>query len=107
MADIWTDRLLLTLKETPHKTKPGCGYGLFVVQKLRNGQSFNVQVRSGYFSTSPDGEKKLPKDGLGLYDFNTIGPIFKDQIKPLLENPPAVPLPGAEEPVKEVGNPWE
>lgn len=99
MADVYRDILLKTLKETPSKTKPGAGYGMWVIQRVKNDASFKVTVRSGGFYTDAvTGDKRYPKDGLDLFDFNTLSPIFKTEIKPLLEIPKGTVVAAADAP---------
>lgn len=91
MDDEYRDIVLKVYRETPHKTKPGCGFGLWLIQKVKNGVSFNVQVRAGWYSTDAvTGLKKYPKDGLGKYDFKAISAVYKSEVEPTFNNPPPV-----------------
>lgn len=93
MADTWRDVVLKTLRETPSKTKAGAGFGTWVVQRVKNDKSFSVTVRAGGFYTDAvTGEKRYPKDGLSLYDFKALGPIYKAELLPLLEIPKDAPV---------------
>ncbi len=93
MADTWRDIVLKTIRETPSRTKQGAGFGLWIVQRVKNDKSFSVTVRSGSFYTDAvSGEKRLPKDGLNLYDFKALGPIYKADVEPLLNIPRDTPV---------------
>lgn len=95
--DEWRDLVLKTIRETPSRTKEGAGFGLWIIQRVRNGRSFSVTVRSGGFYTDAvTGERRYPKDGLNAYDFKALRAIFKTEIEPLLDIPKdsVVNLPG-------------
>lgn len=97
MNDEWRDLVLKTLRETPSRTKDGAGFGMWVIQRVRNNASFSVTVRSGgYYTDKVTGERRYPKEGLSLYDFNALRSIFKTEIEPLLNIPKeaVVNLPG-------------
>ncbi len=100
MADEWKDVVLKIIRETPSKTKEGAGYGAWIIQRVRNNQSFSVTVRAGGFYTDiTTGEKRYPKDGLSLYDFKALGPIYKAEVEPLLQIAKGTPVdkPGEKE----------
>ena len=85
-AAVWTEVVLLTLKERPWKD--GKGFGMWVVQKFKDGKSVSVSVRAGmYAPNKTTGEKTLPKEGLELEHFDTLRPIYLAQIEPLLKRP--------------------
>lgn len=93
MADVWRDIVLKTLRETPSRTKAGAGYGLWVVQRVKNEKSYSVTVRSGSFYTDAvTAEKRYPKDGLNLYDFKALSATYKAEIEPLLNIPKDTPI---------------
>src|SRR5580704_6728631 len=82
---VWTEKILKTIKERPWKD--GKGFGLWVVQKIKDGKSHSVTVRAGMYKTSPinPDEKILPKEGLEEADFTTLRAIYKDEVLPLLQ----------------------
>lgn len=93
MPDEWRDVVLLMIRETPSRTKPDAGYGLWVIQKVKNNKSVSVTVRSGsYYTDKVTGEKRYPKDGLNLYDFKALKTIYKEKIEKLLETPKDAPV---------------
>lgn len=106
MADAWGEKVLKTVRE--REWKEGKTFGIWVVQKYKDGRSYGVTVRAGM--ARPDkvtGEKVLPKDGLSLEDFEAIGGIYKTEILPLLQIPKGSPveMPPAQEPDQEAP-PW-
>lgn len=81
---VWTEVVLKTIKERPWKD--GKGFGIWVVQKFKEGKSVSVSVRAGMYSPNKvTGEKTLPKEGLELEHFDALSPIYLKEIKPLLE----------------------
>ena len=105
MASVWRDIVLLTVKETPSKTKEGAGFGAWVIQKLRDGAHYNVTLRAGnYFTNQLTGEREYPKGGLTDYDLNDLKKTVPGTAETywaaamrLLDrkNPPPVPAEGA------------
>ena len=88
--------ILKTLRE--REWREGKGFGVWVVQTIKDDKSFRVQVRAGMYR--PDkvtGEKILPKDGLDEGDFKTTHADWKE-VEALLQIPKgtAVPPPGSE-----------
>ena len=109
MPDVWRDVLVKTIREKEGNRNDGSGFGMWVVQKVKNDVSVSVTVRAGrYYKNKVTGEREYPKDGLSDWDFEALkkksadGTQFVwDEIKPLLDrkNPPVVkPL---EEPTEE------
>lgn len=102
MAGVWRDIVLKTIRETPSKTKEGSGYGLYIIQRVCDEKSFSVTVRSGSYRTDAvSGEKVYPRDGLNIYDFNAIRPIYKQEIEPMLEIKKGTPVAQSEAPPPE------
>lgn len=123
MAD-WRNVVLLTLRETPSKKegKKDEGYGTWIVARVKPDNTlFNVTYRSGrYYPNKLTGEKELPKDGIGYYDFMelkkeskkltaavracacgaTRAPTVWDEVVALLDprHPPVLPPPDAPPP---------
>ncbi len=63
--------ILKTVREK--EWKDGKGFGVWVVQTVKDDKSFKIQVRAGMYRPNKlTGEKELPKDGLDLSDFNTV-----------------------------------
>lgn len=110
MASVWKDVVILTIKQTPSRSKEGSGFGVWVIQKLRDGAHYNVTVRAGsYYKHQVTGEPVYPKDGLTDWDFEAMnkqtGNIIPDGkggtrpefiwdvVKKLIDrkNPPPVP----------------
>jgi hypothetical protein len=84
MAGNWSEKILLTIREKPWRD--GKGFGMWVVQKICDGKSNGVEVRAGMYRMDPvTGEKKLPREGLNLQDFDQLRPLFKEQVEPLLK----------------------
>jgi hypothetical protein len=108
----WRNVILKTIRESPSKKegKVGEGYGLWVVARIKPDNTlFSVTVRSGrYYPNKVTGEKEIPKDGLGFYDFMALNDKSKtpgaefvwDEVKPMLDpkTPPVIPAPNAPEP---------
>ena len=108
----WRNVILLTIRESPSKKegKEGEGYGLWVVARVKPDNTlFGVTVRSGrYYPNKVTGEREIPKDGLGFFDFKALKdksktPGFEyvwDEIEKLLDpkRPPVLPNPGAPPP---------
>lgn len=95
-ANPYREVVLKTLRE--REWKDGKGFGVWVVQTIKDDKSFRVQVRAGMYR--PDkvtGEKVLPKDGIDEGDFKTIHADWKE-VEALLQIPKgtAVPPPGSE-----------
>ncbi len=92
MDSRWTEKILLTVREKDWKD--GKGFGIWVVQKVCDGKSVEVTVRAGMYRTDAvTGEKKLPREGLTLKDFEALRPIFKEKIEPLLKIARGTPVP--------------
>jgi hypothetical protein len=92
MAGEWKEKILLTIREKPWKD--GKGFGMWVVQKVCDGKSNGVEVRAGMYRMDPvTGEKKLPRDGLNLQDFEQLRPLFKEQVETLLKIPRGTVVP--------------
>ena len=121
MASVWRDIVLLTIKETPSKNKEGSGFGVWIIQKLRDGAHYNVTLRAGsFYMNQATGEREYPKGGLTDWDLNELKKTVPGSTETfwvvgmrLLDrrNPPAVPPPDAlepaqmpEEPIEDV--PW-
>ena len=107
MADIWREIVLKTIKEK--EWKDGKGFGIWIVQKIKNDTSVSVTVRAGmYYTEKVTGEKRLPKDGLNGYDFEELNKVWKE-IQPLLDHqhpPLVIPVePPSPEPPKEPAPP--
>lgn len=102
---VWTEVILKTIKERPWKD--GKGFGLWVVQKFKDGKSVSVSVRGGMYSPNKvTGEKTLPKEGLELEHFDELRLIYNAEVLPLLQIKKGTPYtpPAAEEPIEDV--PW-
>ena len=73
----WKDIVLETIKETPSRDKAGAGFGMWLLQKTKDGKSVSVKVVAGSFYTHQvTGEKVYPKDGLGYRDFDSLRSIY-------------------------------
>lgn len=104
-AAVWTEVVIKTIKERPWKD--GKGFGMWVVQKFKDGKSVSVSVRAGMYAPNKvTGEKTLPKEGLELEHFEALRPIYTAEILPLLQIPKGTAFvpPPAEEPIEDV--PW-
>ncbi len=85
-GDVWSEVVLKTIREHPWKDDKG--FGLWVVQKVKNGKSVGVSVRAGMYKPNRvTGQKELPKDGLEEADFKLLGPIYLAEVLPLLQIP--------------------
>lgn len=121
MASVWKDVVLLTIRETASKSKEGSGFGMWVIQKLRDGAHYNVTVRAGsFYKHQVTGETVYPKDGMTDWDFEALNKqtgqttsdgkggmraeLFWDVTKKLIDrkNPPPVPT---DEPASEPAPP--
>ncbi|MES2155426.1 MAG: hypothetical protein V4510_09860 [bacterium] len=70
-APEYREIVLKTLREK--EWRDGKGFGVWVVQTVKDGKSFKVQVRAGMYKPNRvTGEKELPKDGLDEGDFKLI-----------------------------------
>lgn len=68
---VYSDIILKTIREK--EWREGKGFGVWVVQTVKDGKSHKVQVRAGMYKPNKvTGEKELPKDGLDLADFNAV-----------------------------------
>jgi len=122
MASVWRDVVILTIRETPSKSKAGSGFGMWVIQKLRDGAHYNVTLRAGnYFTNQVSGEKQYPKDGMTDWDFEALKKsvpglpekapgkptLYWDIVMPLLDrkNPPPVPEPESQPDPEPAGPP--
>lgn len=90
--------VLKTLREK--EWRDGKGFGVWVVQTVKDDKSFKVQVRAGmYRPNKVTGEKELPKDGFEIGDFDVVhvAAVWKE-VEELLKIPKgtAVPPPGSE-----------
>lgn len=113
MASVYRDVLLLTVRENESKRKDGSGFGIWVIQKVRDEKHFNVTVRAGrYYTDKVTGEKRYPKDGLSDLDFQALKKVdpdgdgkklIWDKIRVLIDrnNPPPVKPLEEEKPPKE------
>lgn len=122
MASVWKDIAILTIRETPSKTKAGSGFGMWVIQKLRDGKHYDTTLRAGNFYTNAvTGDKEYPKGGLTDWDFEALkkptptgqrvpdgkggtrAEMFWDVVIPLLDrkNPPPVPEPEPDTPAEQ------
>lgn len=102
---VWKEVVLMTLRE--REWKDGKGFGLWVVQKIKDGKSYEVAVRGGMYR--PDkvtGEKVLPKEGLTEADFKLLSPIYLSQVLPLLQIPKGTTVSedATDEPIEKM--PW-
>ncbi|MBS3927735.1 MAG: hypothetical protein KGZ65_04000 [Sphingomonadales bacterium] len=82
---VYKEIILKTIREK--EWKDGKGFGVWVVQTVKDDKSFKIQVRAGMYR--PDkvtGEKVLPKDGLDEGDFKTVHAAWKE-VEPLLQIP--------------------
>ncbi len=107
----WRDVILETIREKASEKagKEGTGYGLWIVARVRPDNTIhNVTVRSGqYYPNKLTGDKTLPKEGLGYYDFMEIKKLWKAGPETVWElmvkmldpkHPPVLPAPNAEPP---------
>lgn len=77
--------ILKTIREKEWKDSKG--FGVWVVQTVKDDKSFKVQVRAGmYRPNKVTGAKELPKDGLDVGDFKSLVAAWKE-IEPLLQIP--------------------
>ena len=77
--------VLKTMREKPWQE--GKGFGLWIVQTVKNGKSERIKVIAGMYKPNKvTGEKTLPKDGLEASDLKTLAEHW-NTIKPLLEIP--------------------
>lgn len=82
--------ILKTIREK--EWKEGKGFGVWVVQTVKDDKSFKVQVRAGmYRPNKVTGEKELPKDGLDAGDFKSVGAAWKE-IESLLQIAKGTPV---------------
>lgn len=91
MPGEWRERVLLTLREK--EWRDGKGFGLWVVQKIKDNASFSVDVRAGMYR--PDkvtGAKILPQYGLNLADLQTLKARWTE-VLPLLQIGKGSPVP--------------
>jgi hypothetical protein len=87
-----TARVLLVVKDVPSRNNPGAGWMTRVVQWVKDGKGVSVKVEVGeYWKHKDTGETFFKTKGLTLLDFKTISEKWRE-IKPLMENPPAVPV---------------
>lgn len=126
MASVWKDVVIYQVRETQSKTKAGSGFGMWVVQKIRDGKHYDVTLRAGNFYTNAvNGEKEYPKGGLTDWDFEALNKptgqripdgkggtrpeLVWDVVKPLLDrkNPPPVPTDEPEQQAQEPAGPPE
>lgn len=114
----WRDVVLLVLREW--EKKPGEGYGLWVVARVKPDNTlFGVTLRSGrYFPSKLTGEKELPREGLSFYDLMelkkagaTAATKWEEVVKLLdPKHPPVLPAPDAPAPAappEPEKMPWE
>lgn len=82
--------VLKTLRERPWKDDKG--FGCWIVQTVKDGKSFKVQVRAGmYRPDKVNGGKVLPKDGLEIGDLKTLKANWKE-VEALLNFPKGTPV---------------
>ncbi len=106
MEGEWRDVILVTIRENPSKRsdKPDEGYGTWIVARVKpDNKLFGVTFRSGrYYPNKVTGEKTLPKDGIGFYDFMELKKPWKggpettwEMVVKMLDpkHPPVLPHP--------------
>ena len=91
MAFEGSSRVLLVIRETAKKDDPGQGWGMWVIQYLDvNNHSISVKVVCGSFTTDPgSGEKRYYAKGMGLRDFDTLRPKWREA-EAIMKSPPSV-----------------
>lgn len=90
-----TSREIFVVSDTPSRNNPGAGWKIRLVQWIKEGKSVSVKLEVGeYWKDKETGEPRFKTKGLTLKDFSTISGKWKE-IKPLFDNPPAVPAEAA------------
>ena len=97
MAFEGKSRILMVIHEKEKNDSPGQGWGMWVIQYLdkeglfmkdRNGNVTGIKIVCGSFTTDPGtGEKRYYAKGMGLKDFDTLRPKWKEA-EAIMKNPP-------------------
>ena len=94
--------VLKTIRETQSSKDETKGWGMWILQYIKDGQHVATKLVCGeYWTDAMSGEKRYRAKGMGRRDFETLNSVWKE-VKPIIWDPPAVK---SEEPASEEAHP--